>query len=106
MPPNRLWWANSKTCRRCRPYRHLEVFHDLRRSAIRNMERAGMPRNVAMGITGHRTEAVYRRYDIVSEKDMKLAASRMDEFFQAQRKDQKEKDLDAKRGKSGTNWAQ
>jgi hypothetical protein len=50
-----------------------------------------------MGITGHRTEAVYRRYDIVSEKDMKLAASRMDEFFEAQRKDQKQKDLDAKR---------
>jgi ribosomal protein S21 len=69
------------------------------------MERAGMPRNVAMGITGHRTEAVYRRYDIVSEKDMKLAASRMYEFFESQRKDQKEKDLDAKRGKSGANWA-
>jgi integrase len=81
-------------------------FHDLRRSAVRNMERAGMPRNVAMGITGHRTEAVYRRYDIVSEKDMQLAASRMDEFFEAQRKDQKEKDLEVKRGKSGTNWAQ
>ena len=48
------------------------------------------------------TEAVYRRYDIVSEKDMQLAASRMDEFFEAQRKDQKEKDLEAKRGKSGT----
>jgi len=46
-----------------------------------------MPRNVAMGITGHSTEAVYRRYDIVSEKDMKLAASRMDEFFEAQRKE-------------------
>ena len=57
-----------------------------------------MPRNVAMGITGHRTEAVYRRYDIVSEKEMKLAASRMDGFFKAQRKDQKEKDMDAKRG--------
>ncbi len=59
-----------------------------------------MPRNVAMGITGHRTEAVYRRYDIVSEKEMKLAASRMDGFFKAQRKDQKEKDMDAKRGTS------
>jgi hypothetical protein len=37
---------------------------------------------------------------------MKLAASRMDEFFEAQGKDQKQKDLDAKREKSGTNWAQ
>ena len=65
-----------------------------------------MPRNVAMGITGHRTEAVYRRYDIVSEKDMKLAALRMDEFFEAQRTGQKEKNLGTKRGKSGKNWAQ
>jgi hypothetical protein len=69
------------------------------------MERAGMPRNVAMGITGHRTEAVYRRYDIVSENDMKLAALRMDELFEAKRKDEKERDLSAKRRKSGTNRA-
>ena len=56
-------------------------FHDLRRSAIRNMERAGIPRNIAMGISGHTTESVYLRYDIVSARDMKLAAGRMETYL-------------------------
>jgi integrase len=56
-------------------------FHDLRRSAVRNMERAGIPRNVAMAISGHRTEAVYRRYDIISPRDLKLAAAKMESYL-------------------------
>jgi integrase len=44
--------------------------HDFRRTAVRNLERAGVSRSVAMQLTGHRTEAVYRRYAIVSEGDL------------------------------------
>jgi integrase len=60
-------------------------FHDLRRSAVRNMERAGIPRNIAMGITGHRTESVYRRYDIVCDRDLKNAATKLESYIGEQR---------------------
>lgn len=59
-------------------------FHDLRRTAVRNLERAGVPRSVATKLTGHKTESVYRRYaiadeDALSEGVEKLAALHEDE---------------------------
>ena len=52
--------------------------HDFRRTAVRNMERSGVPRSVATKLTGHKTEAVYRRYAIVSDTDLREASLRID----------------------------
>jgi integrase len=54
-----------------------KIFHDTRRSAVRGLERAGVPRSAAMKMTGHKTESVYRRYAIVDETMLREAGAKL-----------------------------
>jgi integrase len=54
-----------------------KLMHDFRRTAVRNLERAGVSRSAAMALVGHLTESMYRRYAIVSERDLIEAGKKL-----------------------------
>jgi len=61
------------------------LFHDLRRSAVNNLNAVNMPPKVAMQITGHKTMTPYQRYHIVRDDDTRAALSKVDAAVKATR---------------------
>ena len=54
------------------------IFHDLRRCAVRGLIRAGVAQKTAMTITGHKTIAVFQRYQIVAPADKQEAVRKLE----------------------------
>jgi integrase len=56
------------------------IVHDLRRSGVRHLVRAGVPLHTVMAMSGRRTQSMLKRYDIVSLEDLRAAVERGSDY--------------------------
>jgi integrase len=65
--------CGQKWTKKVQPQYVGRLFHDFRRTAVRDMVRAGVPESVAMSISGHKTPSMFKRYDITDGRDQRQA---------------------------------
>jgi integrase len=65
------------------------VPYDMRRSAVRNFRRAGLSENEGMKLSGHETDSIYRRYDIISDDDLTGSMNRVQEHLKNEAENRK-----------------
>jgi integrase len=75
--PVRYFYRSWKTACRKAAVPLERLFHDFRRTAVRNMTRAGVPEKITMDIAGHKTRAIFDRYNITNEEDIRQGLAKM-----------------------------